>query len=125
MESRSGKVYASNLASKGIGATRNFMGTKRMRKLTKDNIRALTKGDIRRLARRGGVKRISGSIYDEIRNTVKSYLKNVLKEICDVVEHGQRKTVIVNDVIFVLKRLDRPIYGFDQYEHVRKVNGSH
>ena len=32
-----------------------------------DNIQNITKSDIRRLARRGGVKRISGGIYEEAR----------------------------------------------------------
>lgn len=35
------------------------------------------KGDIRRLARRGGVTRISGLIYDEVREVVKERLRVV------------------------------------------------
>lgn len=37
----------------------------------------LAKGDIRRLARRGGVKRISGAIYDDIRHCLVTYLREV------------------------------------------------
>ena len=29
------------------------------------------------------------------------------------VEHGRRKTVLVTDVIYALRRRGRPIYGFD------------
>jgi histone H4 len=29
------------------------------------------------------------------------------------VEHGQRKTVLVTDVIYALRRKGRPIYGFE------------
>ncbi|KAI0995666.1 hypothetical protein K3495_g12513 [Podosphaera aphanis] len=104
-------------SSTGIGTTRNFVGMKRMRKLTKDNIRAVTKGDIRRLARRGGVKRISGTIYDDARKSLKSFLEMILKDTCAVVEHAQRKTVTVTDVIFALRRIGRPIYGFDHREN--------
>ncbi|RKF81783.1 putative histone h4 protein [Golovinomyces cichoracearum] len=70
-----GRGKSVNKAPNRVGVTRSFIGTKRMRKLTKDNIRAVTKGDIRRLARRGGVKRISGTIYDDIRNSMKSFLE--------------------------------------------------
>ena len=44
---------------KGLGKG----GTKRHRKVLRDNIQGITKPAIRRLARRGGVKRISGLIY--------------------------------------------------------------
>ena len=48
---------------KGLGKG----GAKRHRKVLRDNIQGITKPAIRRLARRGGVKRISGLIYEEIR----------------------------------------------------------
>jgi histone H3/H4 len=51
----------------------------------KDNIRGITKPAIRRLARRGGVKRISGNIYEEIRGVVKARLVNVSFETLAVV----------------------------------------
>jgi histone H4 len=35
---------------------------------------------IRRLARRGGVKRISGLIYEETRGVLKIFLENVIRE---------------------------------------------
>lgn len=37
----------------------------------------MTRGDIRRLARRGGVKRISANIYDEVRNVMRMFLEDV------------------------------------------------
>jgi histone H4 len=37
----------------------------------RDNIQGITKPAIRRLARRGGVKRISGLIYEETRGVLK------------------------------------------------------
>ena len=46
---------------KGLGKG----GAKRHRKILRDNIQGITKPAIRRLARRGGVKRISGLIYEE------------------------------------------------------------
>ena len=40
-------------------------------------IAGITKPAIRRLARRGGVKRISGLIYEETRGVLKIFLENV------------------------------------------------
>ena len=49
-------------------------GAKRHRKVLRDNIQGITKPAIRRLARRGGVKRISGLIYEETRGVLKVFL---------------------------------------------------
>lgn len=56
---------------KGLGKG----GAKRHRKVLRDNIQGITKPAIRRLARRGGVKRISGLIYEETRGVLKVYNK--------------------------------------------------
>ena len=53
---------------KGLGKG----GAKRHRKVLRDNIQGITKPAIRRLARRGGVKRISGLIYEETRGVLKA-----------------------------------------------------
>ena len=58
---------------KGLGKG----GAKRHRKILRDNIQGITKPAIRRLARRGGVKRISGLIYEETRGVLKVFLENV------------------------------------------------
>ena len=42
----------------------------------------ITKPAIRRLARRGGVKRISGLIYEETRGVLKIFLENVSHLVC-------------------------------------------
>ncbi|KAK3729322.1 hypothetical protein QZH41_000696 [Actinostola sp. cb2023] len=59
---------------KGLGKG----GAKRHRKILRDNIQGITKPAIRRLARRGGVKRISGLIYEETRGVLKVFLENQL-----------------------------------------------
>lgn len=82
------------------------------RKVLRDNLQGVTKGDIRRLARRGGVKRIQATIYDETRLVLRKRLEALLKDICAVVELSDRKTVCVTDVVFVLNRMGRPLYGF-------------
>ncbi|CAK8679576.1 unnamed protein product [Clavelina lepadiformis] len=57
---------------KGLGKG----GAKRHRKVLRDNIQGITKPAIRRLARRGGVKRISGLIYEETRGVLKTARKS-------------------------------------------------
>ncbi|KAJ7926668.1 hypothetical protein B0H13DRAFT_1546831, partial [Mycena leptocephala] len=47
------------------------------RKLLRDNIQGITKPAIRRLTRRGGVKRISGLIYEGTRGALEMFLENV------------------------------------------------
>ncbi|KAH6676497.1 histone-fold-containing protein [Halenospora varia] len=97
--------------SRGLGKGKAH---KRHRKLLRDNIQGITKGDIRRMARRGGVKRISSTIYEDARGAIKAYLERVLRDCVAVMEYGSRKTVTVSDVIFTLRRQGRPIYGFDK-----------
>ena len=44
-----------------------------------DIMTSITNAAIQRLARRGGVKRISGLVYEEIRGVVKTFLENIIK----------------------------------------------
>ena len=57
----------------------------------------ITKPAIRRLARRGGVKRISGLIYEETRGVLKVFLENVIRDAVTYTEHARRKTVTAFD----------------------------
>ena len=50
----------------------------------------ITKPAIRRLARRGGVKRISGLIYEETRGVLKIFLENVIRDSVTYTEHAKR-----------------------------------
>merc|ERR1712117_961924 len=93
---------------KGLGKG----GAKRHRKVLRDNIQGITKPAIRRLARRGGVKRISGLIYEETRGVLKVFLENVLRDAVTYTEHAKRKTVTAMDVVYALKRQGRTLYGF-------------
>jgi histone H3/H4 len=70
---------------KGLGKG----GAKRHRKVLRDNIQGITKPAIRRLARRGGVKRISGLIYEETRGVLKVFLENVIRDAVTYTEHAK------------------------------------
>ena len=76
----------------------------RHRKVLRDNIQGITKPAIRRLARRGGVKRISRLIYEETRGVLKVFLENVIRDAVTYTEHAKRKTVTAMDVVYALKR---------------------
>merc|ERR1712150_30786 len=84
----------------------------RHRKVLRETIQGITKPAIRRLARRGGVKRISGLIYEESRGVLKTFLENVLRDSITYTEHARRKTVTALDIVYALKRQGRTIYGF-------------
>ena len=95
-------------------------------------VKGITKPAIRRLARRGGVKRISGLIYEETRGVLKIFLENVcyfyhrcyvvvtispslfqvIRDSVTYTEHAKRKTVTALDVVYALKRSGRTLYGF-------------
>ena len=69
----SSAIKHTDIHSRGLGKG----GAKRHRKILRDNIQGITKPAIRRLARRGGVKRISAMIYEETRGVLKTFLEGV------------------------------------------------
>ena len=100
------------MSGRGKGGKGGKGGAKRHRKVLRDNIQGITKPAIRRLARRGGVKRISGLIYEETRGVLKVFLENVIRDAVTYTEHARRKTVTAMDVVYALKRQGRTLYGF-------------
>ena len=87
-------------------------GGKRHRKVLRDSSLGISKAAIRRLARRGGVKRISSLIYEETRGVLKVFLTDVMRDAITYTEHAKRKTITCRDVIYALKRQGRTLYGF-------------
>jgi histone H4 len=94
--------------SKGFGKG----GGKRHRKVLRDNVQGITKAAIRRLARRGGVKRISGLVYKETRGALMVFLETVIRDSVTYSEHARRKTVTAMDVVYALKKQGKTLYGF-------------
>ena len=97
---------ATKRGGKGLGKA------KRHRKILRDNIQGITKPAIRRLARRGGVKRMSGLVYEKTRGVLKEFLENVIRDAVIYTEHRGAQTVTCQDVIYALKRQGRTLYGF-------------
>jgi histone H4 len=84
-----------------------MIGAKRIKKSTKDVLIGITKPAMRRLARRGGVKRISALIYNESRTVLKAFLENIIREAITYTKHARRKTVTSLYAVYALKRQGR------------------
>lgn len=96
---------------KGLGKG----GAKRHHKVLRNTIDGISKSAIRRLARRGGVKRISGLMYDEVRGVLKCFLEDILRDIVIITTKSRcKKTVTTADVVYALRRKGRALYGFGE-----------
>ena len=104
------KADAQRFKGKGLGKC----GAKRRRhnKGSSGN-EGITKASIRRLARKGGVKRISGLVYAETRSVLKEFLASVLHDAIRYTESAKRSTVTAMDVVMALKRQGKTLYGFN------------
>lgn len=65
---------------------------------------------IRRLARRGGVKRISGQVYGDAHMALRDFLGKVLYTIWVHKDYQKKNTVTPNDVVYALKQMGRTLY---------------
>ena len=99
---------------KGIGKGVGKVAAKRHHRARNKRplLDGITKPAIRRLARRGGVKRISFFIYEYTREILKHFLTGVVRDAITYTEHAKRKTVTAMDVVYALKRQGRTLYGF-------------
>lgn len=101
MASGLGKGIGKKTLNNKIGSGRN--GLKRHRKVL-DGSGAHNKPAIRRLARRAGIKRISGEFYDEASAALRAWLGKIIVDASVYAEHARRLTVVLNDVLMALKR---------------------
>jgi histone H4 len=76
------------------------------------NIKGITKNSLRRLARRGGVKRVSAVIYEEARAILKNFVTKIKQDAVAYTEHAKRNTVTAADVINALRRQGKHLYGY-------------
>lgn len=78
------------------------------------NIKVVSQPAVRRLARRGGVKRMSKEVYSETQNVAKEFLTKVLEKSCIYMEDRNQsaKTLNPGDVVRALNNMGVPMYGF-------------
>ena len=104
---------AGQAKGKGKGKTGGKVAAKRMKaKNQRPMIEGITKGDIKRLARRAGVKRISYEIYSYTRDIMLGFVRQVLKDALTYTKSGKRKTCTGMDVVMAMKRQGKSLYGF-------------
>lgn len=96
-----------------MARARKFPTPMRHRKVLRDNLDGIAKADIRRLARRGGVQRLSGTVYHEVRGVLKLFLQRIMGSAVIYSEYARRKTVTVYDIIHALKREGHTLFGYD------------
>ena len=83
---------------------------KRFTKKNRDTLRGVTNGDIRRLARQGGVKRMKNAVYDEARGALKEFLTSVVGKAVTYTKYANRQTVTLTDVMYALKHQGITLY---------------
>ena len=115
MSSQQSSIPSGKSAFRGKGGKGGkFAGkAKRFGKDKVDPIKGITKPAIRRLCRRGGIKRIGGLMYEESRAILKAWLENVVRDSLTYAEHARRKTMTAADIVYALKRQGQTLYGFD------------
>jgi histone H4 len=95
----------------GLGKGKGKGMTVRHRKRLHDPLdKAMTKPAIRRLARRGGVKRLNADVYDTSRKAYTRYLKPLIKHALTYMMHARRRTVTVDDIVRASKHVGQQYY---------------
>ena len=72
----------------------------------------ITNGAVRRLARRGGVQRISSGINNHVREYIDDFLNRVVRDSLSYCEHRRARTITALDVVYALKKNGRTLYGY-------------
>lgn len=100
---------------KGLG---KYQGRRR-RRILRDNLQRITSADLRRLARRGGVKRMSKLVCEEARTALRWFLEEIIRETVELGSLRTHKnsnfTVTTADVLYTLRRQNRTLYGADAF----------
>lgn len=104
----SGQGVGKRIGGKRFGKGKLF--PKRYGGVKKDYMQGFTKPAIRRNCRRGGIKRISLTYYDETRASAKAWLQKILQDALAYCEHARRKTVTSADIMHSLVRNKQKLY---------------
>jgi len=86
-------------------------GGRRHRRVLRDNIQAITKHHINRLAARGGCVKVSQLIYEEIRGVTRVFLESILRDTITFTEHAHSMIVAPEHVLSACARQGRLLWG--------------
>lgn len=104
----------SNLKVKS-SSVKKTVGSVGLRNKNKTKLRQVVgfKGPtLRRLARRGGVKRISNKVYDTVNGVAVNLLEDIVRSSMIVSNHAGRKMISLKDVLYTLNQKNSSLYGF-------------
>lgn len=77
-----------------------------------NNQMKFSKGSVRKIARRAGVKRMSMTIYDPLRAAARSFVDKIVDDAVTLTDYSKKKTVSAMACVTSLKRHGKNIYGF-------------
>ena len=103
---------SSSVTQKPTSSTKTSYEVKRHKgKKLKDPLQGICKNEIKRLARRAGVTRIGGGVYEELRLQTQSFLDDLLFKAFVHTEHRQAQTVTPMDVVNGFKTMGGSYLG--------------
>lgn len=103
-------VFNQPMVGKGTVTPKRFRHANKRVSVIGTNCDGLTRPAIRRLARRGGVKRISDDTYETAQTAQRLFLELVIRDAVLYTEHARRKTVTTLDIVYSLKRLGKTLF---------------
>ena len=115
------KQHSGSGLGRGKAPLGKALPRRHQRKILRDNIQGVTAPAIRRLARRGGIKRIDGKVYEETRQVLKLYLVKIIGDAVTYTEYARRKTVTQSDVLHACKKNGQTMYAIS----IVDTNGGH
>ncbi len=109
-----GQGMGKSIGKGGKGGKGGKIGAKRHAKSHRNIVdNTPSCASIRRMARKGGVARMSKLIYEEVRGIEARFLENVLIDAMAYTRHARRKTVSTTDIVYALKRQGITLYGLN------------
>lgn len=100
------------MSGRGKGGKGLGKGSAKRHRRTTPKKFELGKPSIKRLARKGGVRRISKDSYPKICNYAEDFLSNVLRYSAEYCRIGKRKTLTVVDVMNGVRKMGVKMMGY-------------
>lgn len=93
---------------------RKIMATSMKRHQNKGTPGRLTKGTLRRLCRRGGIRTVTQTTYPLLEVAARDFLINLLRRAMLVCRHGNRSVIRTSDVAYAAENIGRPLLGISE-----------
>ena len=93
------------------------IGKLRRRMRNRHGMQQVRQTELRRLGRRGGVKRMRHEVLDEMRDKLEAFLRSVLRDSLAFTEAQKRKTITVMDISLSLRKHGCFLYGASEIKY--------